>query len=83
MKLPTKDKSELYPLTESTNGIVHVTDSGKFRVAIRPNEEILLPGEKFKITVRNDDYFEFETFEEVKNHLLENADEAHKAQFLE
>jgi len=82
MKLPTKDKSELYPLTKSTTGIVHVTDSGKFRVAIHPND-VLLPGEKFKITVRDDDYFEFETFEQVKDHLLENADEAHKAQFLE
>jgi|GEM_PF-4386390 len=82
MNLPTKDKSELYPLTESTCTIVHITDSGKFRVAVRPNEKPLL-GEKLRITIKGDDYFEFDTFEEVKEHLLENADESHKAQFLE
>lgn len=82
MKSPTKDKSELYPLTESEYGIVHVTDSGKFRVAVRPNEK-LLPGEKFRITIKEDDSFEFDTFEEVKEYLLEKADEIHKAQFQE
>jgi hypothetical protein len=80
--LPTEDKSELYTLTESTYGIVHVTDSGKFRVAVRPNEKSLL-GEKFRITIKGDDYFEFDTFEEVKEHLIDNSDESHKAQFLE
>ena len=53
MKLPTKDKSELYPLTETEHGVVHVTDSGKYRVVIWPNES-LLRGEKFIITSKDD-----------------------------
>jgi hypothetical protein len=82
MKIPTKEKSELYPLTKSTSGIVHITDSGKFKVAIRPND-YLLPGEKIKVMVHDDDYFEFDTFEDVIAHLLESADKEHKTQFFE
>ena len=82
MKIPTKEKSELYALTEDTSGVVHVTDSGKFRVAIKTND-YLLPGEKFKVTVRDDDYFEFDTFDEVVTHLLESADDTHKTHFFE
>lgn len=82
MNLPTQDKSEIYYLTDSENSVVHVTDSGKFRVVIYPNE-ILLRGEKFKITIDNDGGFEFDTFEEVKEYLLEKADEAHRIQFQE
>lgn len=82
MTLPTKDKSEVYPLTDTDYGVVHVTDTGKFRVVIWPKEE-LLPGEKFKITIKDDESFDFDTFEEVKEYLLEKADDTHKAQFLE
>ena len=82
MRIPSKEKSELYTLTESTSGIVHITDSGKFRVAVRPNDH-LLPGEKFKIAVHDDDYFEFDTFNDVMIYLLENADNAHKAHLFE
>ena len=82
MNLPTKDKSELYHLTDTEHSVVHVTDSGKYRVLIWPNEE-LLPGEKYKITIKDDDSFEFDTFEEVKEYLLEKADGPHKVQFLE
>ena len=69
MKMPSKNKTELYPLTESDDGIVHITNSGKFKVEIIPCEK-LLPGEKFRITIRDDDSFEFETFDEVKEYLL-------------
>jgi hypothetical protein len=82
MRIPTKEKSEMYTLNDSEFGVVHVTDSGRFRVVIWPNEE-LLPGEKYRITIKDDDSFEFDTFEEVKEHLLEKADEDHKAQFFE
>lgn len=80
MKVPTKEKSEMYKITHSEFGVVHVTDNDRFKVSIRPSEE-LCPDEKFKITIRDDDYFEFDTFEEVKEHLLEKAEETYKKQF--
>lgn len=82
MRVPTREKSEVYYLTQSEHGVVHLTDSGRFKVAIWPNET-LLPNEKFRVTVRDDNSFEFDSIEEVKEYLLEMADEDHKDQFHE
>lgn len=80
MKIPTKKKSELYRVSKTETAFVHVTDNGRYRVSIK-KDKYVLEGEKPIIEVKDDMSFEFDTFEEVKKHLLENASEDFLHQF--
>jgi len=80
MKQPSQEKSEIYHLNDKQFAVVHLTESGKFKVVIK-NKEIVLFGEKPIISVEDDTSFEFDSFEEVEEYLLEIADEDYKSTF--
>ncbi len=80
MRMPTKEKPEIYTLTDSTEGTIFLTDSGKFKANTRLMVK-LFPGEKFDIIVKRDESIDFDTIEEAREYLAEKADEDHKGQF--
>jgi len=79
MKSPSIGQTEGYYISDTEVALVKLEDN-RFWVSIR-NREGFLPGEKFRITVSSSNNISFDKFEQVKEYLLEKADEAYKLQF--
>lgn len=79
MRIPTKGDTEMYDVSENKYASVKSENSGKYWVTISSIERL----EKNQIitTVKDGNSLWFDTFEEVKQYLLETADEAYKDQF--
>ena len=85
MKIPDKGKTDSYKISDTKDAIVKQSDTGQFWVTLN---EHLLPGEKIRYDIGsifdNDSNIMFlNTVEELKEHLLEIADEEYKDQFRE
>jgi hypothetical protein len=84
MKIPPKGKIEVYYLSDTEFAAVQQSDSGQFWVTIRKSEDSV-PGQ---VTIEGlfDDKSHImflNTVEDLKEYLLERADEEHKKQFAE
>jgi len=82
MKQPTIQGSpDLYEVSTTHQATVGLSRNKRFRVDIFPRME-LEPGEIFNVTAESDTALEFDTMEEVVQHLLEHAEEDYRDQFL-
>lgn len=86
MKIPSKGETEVYDLSDTEYAVVKQEESGQFWVTIVNRGG--LSGGEMRVAVEgifdnNSNVIFLNTVEEVKEHLLERADKAHKDQFGE
>jgi len=80
MRIPSEGNTEVYDISDTEYASVKLDDSGRFWVNISRIEK---PVESMSVTVKDSNSLWLDTFEEVKEYLLEKANEAHKANFRE
>jgi hypothetical protein len=80
MKIPEKGKTEIYPISDDKFALVELEDSGRFILRISSTFTAI---PKNHVQVNDDNPVAYNAFEELREDLLNMADENHKDQFRE